>query len=141
MPQKLILAPVAALALWTLLVLLLVPIVRFRAGFAGRIKVDDFKHGESANVPPDVSIPNRNYMNLLEAPLLFYVACVVVLATNTVNSRFLALAWVYVGLRVVHSLVHLTHNNVRHRLVVFASSNVVLAMIWVRIAARAFGAG
>jgi hypothetical protein len=139
MPKNLILQPVAALALWTLVVMVLIPIARFRAGFAGRTTVDDFKFGESPNVPPDVSIPNPNYMNLLEAPLLFYVAAVVLLATNAVTRGFLVLAWLYVGLRIVHSLVHLTRNDVRHRLVVFAISNVVLAMMWVRIALRVLG--
>jgi hypothetical protein len=43
----------------------------------------------------------------------------------------LVLAWVYVGLRALHSLVHLTYNNVMHRLIVFAAGNVVLAALWV----------
>src|ERR1700741_2796335 len=47
---------------------------RFRAVFGGRATRDDFKFGESPAVPGDVSIPNRNFMNLLELPVLFYVA-------------------------------------------------------------------
>ncbi|MEI9932052.1 MAG: hypothetical protein WDM89_16300 [Rhizomicrobium sp.] len=71
MPQEQIFFPMGALALLTFLVLTLIPIRRFRAGFAGRIVPEDFRLGESANVPSDVSIPNRAYMNLLEMPLLF----------------------------------------------------------------------
>src|SRR5687768_3505867 len=108
--------PVIALVALTFGVLLLVPIVRFRAGFGGRVKIKDFRYGESANVPGDVSLPNRNLMNLLELPLLFYVACVVFYATGTVDATALALAWAYVVLRAVHSVVHLTYNNVVHRL-------------------------
>jgi hypothetical protein len=37
-----------------------------------------------------------------------------------------------VGLRAAHSVVHLTYNNVLHRLAVFAAGNVVLLVIWIR---------
>ncbi|HEX4779313.1 MAG TPA: MAPEG family protein [Usitatibacter sp.] len=129
-----ILYPVCALVLLTFLVLMIIPFRRFRAGFAGKVTLKDFRNGESANVPPDVSIPNRNYMNLLESPVLFYVACVVIYAAQLTTPGMVALAWAYVALRVVHSIVHMTYNNVRHRLAVFAASNVVLAILWVRLA-------
>ncbi len=45
MPQDAIFMPMGALALLTFLVLILIPIRRFRAGFAGRIVPDDFKFG------------------------------------------------------------------------------------------------
>jgi hypothetical protein len=126
-----ILYPILALATWTGLVLLLIPIVRFRAGFRREIQADDFKFGESASVPPQVRIPNRNYMNLLEAPMLFYVACMLLFVTSGVTSAAVMLAWVYVALRVVHSVIHLTYNRVQHRLVAFAMSNAVLVALWI----------
>jgi len=43
----------------------------------------------------------------------------------------LRLAWIYVGLRLLHSLIHLTRNIVVYRLLVFALSNVVLVTIWI----------
>ena len=92
--------------------------------------MDDFRFGESPNVPAPVSIPNRAYMNLLEAPVLFYVVCLAYFVTETVNDRVLVLAWSYVGLRIVHSLVLLTYNKVLHRLTLFALSTVVLVMLW-----------
>jgi hypothetical protein len=125
-----ILLPMAALATLTFAVLLLIPFRRFRAGVAGQVIFDDFRYGESERVPPEVSIPNRNMMNLLELPVLFYVACLIYLVTARVDERALALAWAYVGLRVVHSAIHLTYNRVGHRLVAFAVSNVVLVMFW-----------
>lgn len=70
-----IVLPMAVLALWTTCVLLLILIVRARAARAGRVHIKDFRYGESANVPGDVSLPNRDYMNLLELPVLFYGAC------------------------------------------------------------------
>jgi hypothetical protein len=125
--------PLAVLGAWTFVVLLIIPYRRFRAGHEGLVTARDFKYGESENVPPDVRIPNRNLMNLLEMPMLFYVACLTFYVTKRVDAPVVVLAWVYVGLRVVHSSVHLTYNRVRDRLIAYAASNVVLAMIWIRL--------
>jgi hypothetical protein len=137
MDKTSILFPMVALATLTFAVLLLIPLRRFRAGIAGQIKYDDFKYGESARVPPEVSIPNRNMMNLLELPMLFYVACLTYLVIGRANELALALAWIYVALRVAHSAIHVTYNRVRHRLIAFALSNVVLVMFWTNLI-RAF---
>jgi hypothetical protein len=126
-----IFAPMAALIALTFLVLLLIPIRRFRAGFAGEITGEDFRFGESARVPGHVSIPNRNYMNLLELPMLFYTLCLSLYVTHSVTGLEYGLAWAYVVLRVAHSAVHLTMNHVFTRLTIFALSNVVLGVAWV----------
>jgi hypothetical protein len=131
-----ILFPMCALVALTFTVLLCVPIARVRAVSSRRVTVDDFKFGESANVPGDVSLPNRNYMNLLQLPVLFYVLGLSLFVTRYVDDPALILAWLYVGLRCAHSLVHLTYNNVIHRLAVFAMSNLVLLLLWVRFVAR-----
>lgn len=136
MPQTQIFLPVAVLALWTLLVLGLVPIRRFAAASKKKVTAEDFRFGESANVPGDVAIANRAWMNLLEAPLLFYVACLVVFVTGNVDAYAINLAWAYVGLRIVHTIVHVTYNNVFHRLTAFALSNVALVSLWIMVAVR-----
>lgn len=126
------------LATWTGLVLLLVPIVRIRATIRRQVVADDFKLGESAAVPPAVSIPNRNYMNLLEVPVLFYVVCLTLVAIAGVTPVAVMLAWAYVGLRLIHSAIHLTYNNVVHRVSVFAVSNAVLVALWVVAGSQVF---
>ncbi|TGK04556.1 hypothetical protein EHO58_11705 [Leptospira selangorensis] len=125
------LLPIGALALLTFFVLLQIPIRRLYAGIIGKVIADDFKFGESKNVPQWVSIANRNYMNLLEIPLLFYLICLIQYLTGSSDPLNFQLAWVYVGLRTIHSLVHLTYNNVIHRLIIFATSNLILFGIWV----------
>jgi hypothetical protein len=118
------------LAFWTFTVLLLIPFQRFRAAFAGRVSAEDFKFGESGNVPGDVSIPNRAMMNLLELPVLFYIVCLTFYVSNGVDATVIELAWVYVGLRLAQTLIHLTYNNVFHRLTVFGVGNFVLVSLW-----------
>lgn len=135
MQNSSILYPVFALAAWTFLVLLLIPFYRVRAGLRREIRTEDFRYGESATVPGYVSIPNRNYMNLLELPILFYVVCILFFVAGSATALTINVAWIYVGLRVIHSIIHLSYNNVIHRLTAFASSNVVLILLWL-IAAR-----
>jgi hypothetical protein len=126
-----ILKPLLALAGWTGVVLFLVPLARVRAARRREVRVNDFKFGESASVPLQVGIPNRNYMNLLEAPILFYVVGLLLFVTAGSGPATVALAWAYVALRVVHSLIHLSYNHVLHRLVAFVLSNGVLIALWV----------
>jgi len=127
-----ILLPVFALAALTFVVLLQIPIARFRAAARGKVTAHDFRLGESARVPAEVQLPNRNYMNLLELPVLFYVACLAMYVTDHGDAAACAIAWLYVGLRCLHSLIHLTYNRVVHRLLAFAISNVVLGALWLR---------
>jgi len=126
--------PLTVLAFWTMLVLLQVPIRRFKAAFKGQVVPDDFRYGESSRVPPEVSIPHRIFRTRLEVPRRFYVGCVLAFVPQHVDHLLMVLAWVYVALRMAHSLVHLSYNLVMHRLVVFAVSNVVLTAYWLRLA-------
>jgi hypothetical protein len=124
-----ILFPMVALATLTFAILVLIPFRRFRAGLAGQLRIEDCRYGESPRVPPEASLPNRNMMNLLELPVLFYAACLTYLVTNRDDDWALLLAWAYVGLRIAHSAIHLTYNRVQRRLMAIAASNVVLIML------------
>ncbi|MVF12244.1 hypothetical protein FT643_08805 [Ketobacter sp. MCCC 1A13808] len=128
--QGQILLPALALVGLTLIVLLQIPYRRFKAAFEGKITAKDFELGESNRVPEYVSLANRNYMNLLELPIVFYFACTLYYLLEAVDIKVLVLAWVYVILRLLHSLIHLSYNNVIHRLIAFALSNLVLACMW-----------
>lgn len=135
MQPESIFEPVVALALLTLAVLSYTGYKRFSAGFAGRVKAHDFRYGETANVPPDVAVANRNFMNLLEAPVLFYTVCLAAYATRQVGPWMLALTWLYVALRFVHTFIHLSYNKILHRFSSYAASNVVLLALWLGFAA------
>ena len=129
-PER-IFAPMSVLALWTGVVLLLTAVRRIRAVAKGRVPSDAFRAGESPAVPAEVAVFNRNFMNLLEMPLLFYVVCIALYTTRHVGPAAILLAWVYVGLRLAHSVIHVTYNRVLHRLITFTASNVVLLTLWI----------
>jgi hypothetical protein len=131
-------APLFVLAGWTACVLLLIPITRFTAAAQGKVGTQDFKLTESGRVPDWVIRPNRNYMNLLELPVLFYVISLLLIITQQATPAMRALAWIYVGLRIAHSLVHLTFNHVMVRLLVFAASNFLLVALWIAAGLRLF---
>jgi hypothetical protein len=109
----------------------MIPIARVRSVRQREIGPGDFRYGESAKVPGRVSLPNRNYMNLLELPVLFYVVGIVLYVSGGASWAAVVVAWAFVALRVVHSLIHLTYNNVLHRLAAFALATVALAVLWV----------
>ncbi|MFT4193203.1 MAPEG family protein [Ottowia sp.] len=126
--------PMLALMVWTMIVLLLILLARVRAVLAGKVGIQDFSHGESARVPPEANLPNRAFMNLLEVPLLFYVLCLMLVLAQQVDGTAVALAWAYVALRGLHTLIQLSYNRVLHRLLAFALSNAVLIVMLLRLA-------
>ncbi len=75
-----------------------------------------------------------NFRNLFELPVLFYVAVLVALATAQTGWLVLLLAWLFVGLRIVHSLIHCSYNRVMHRFVVFLCGAAVLLVLWIVLA-------
>jgi hypothetical protein len=136
MRAEVIFAPMCVLAFWTGLVLLMTGFRRLRAIAAEQITAQAFRLGESVEVPTHVAVVNRNVMNLLEMPVLFYVVSVALYVTRHIEPGLIVLAWIYVGLRLVHTVIHVTYNRVRHRFIVFASSNFVLLAMWIWFACR-----
>jgi hypothetical protein len=136
MRQEAVFVPVSVLALWTGCMVFMVGFSRIRAVKAGRVRRGAFRLGESADVPDDVTVWNRNLMNLLEMPLLFYVVSIAFYVPHQVTPRVVTLAWIYLALRLAHSVVHVTSNRILVRLTSYAASNVVLLSLWIQFIAR-----
>ena len=76
---------------------------------------------------PDAVVKvSNNIGNLFEAPVLFYALTVVLAQIDAVSMLTLALAWAYVALRVIHSMIHITSNYVPARFGMFMISTIVL---------------
>lgn len=75
-----------------------------------------------------------NFRNLFETPVLFYAALFFAQSTQSNDQIVLALAWLYVALRVVHSFIQCSYNKVMHRFYVFFTSVGVLMAIWIVLA-------
>ena len=72
-----------------------------------------------------------NFRNLFETPVLFYALVACALAVSWVPPWLVIGVWCYFGLRIAHSLIHVTYNRVMHRLAMFALSFVLLVALWV----------
>lgn len=88
----------------------------------------------SGYTPPENVVKlSRNFSNLLEMPLLFYVLGVLSVALNMSSPVMLALAWCFVGLRVVHSIIHVTYNHPKHRFYAFLVSCLTVLSMWIEL--------
>jgi hypothetical protein len=79
-----------------------------------------------AHVEPRIS---ANLSNQFEWPLFFYVACLLLIASA--SSAALALAWVFVIGRFLHSYVQIMTNNIRLRGLVFTINFLATLGLWV----------
>lgn len=131
MSQSLIFYPMATLVVLTYLVALSMLRLRVQAVQQRALSPRYFLLNRGGKVPQALTQVEQNYLNLLELPVLFYALCVALFVTGSVTPLQLGLAWGYVGLRIAHTLIHTTINNLRLRLMAFALSFFVLGTAWV----------
>jgi hypothetical protein len=71
-----------------------------------------------------------NFRNLFELPVLFYLSLVVAAITAQVTALTLALAWIFVATRVVHSAIQCSYNKVMHRFRAYVAGGLALWTLW-----------
>ena len=89
-------------------------------------------------IPAKVSLAAHNLKNLLELPVIFYAICLYLFISDTVDSIYLMAAWWFLAFRIIHSLIHCTHNKVEHRFVAYMLSAVALWAMVLRAAVQIF---
>jgi hypothetical protein len=104
--------------------------LRLTALRRGEIDPRFFRQYRGYDEPEALHVASRHVSNLFEAPVLFYAIVLIAFVTQQVGWLPLVLAWVYVLLRVAHSYVHLTTNNVMIRFRLFALSWLMLILLW-----------
>jgi hypothetical protein len=82
-------------------------------------------------IPDKVNWKSHNYAHLMEQPTIFYPT-VIILAMMGAGATDVLLAWVYVGLRIVHSLWQALVNVVAIRFLLFILSTLALTALAVR---------
>jgi hypothetical protein len=132
MPDNL-LTPVLALVVWTLIIWIWMYATRIPAMNAAKIDPDAAKHPGSLDVLPSrVRAVADNYNHLMEQPTIFYALVFYIYLAGRVDQTAVWLAWAYVILRVIHSLIQCTTNKVTLRFTVFALGTLVLMIMAVR---------
>lgn len=128
-----ILAPVVALVAWSLVVLVWMMAVRLPAMKRKGIDLSRAKGGRpgvlDGVIEDEAQWKAHNYIHLMEQPTLFYAICLALALLGAGGGVNTMLAWAYVVLRVLHSLVQGTVNIIRYRFALFVLSTLVLAAL------------
>jgi hypothetical protein len=137
--QNPILAPVIALVLWSFVMQAWMYATRIPAMKAARIKPDP-RAGKAllSKLPPEVQWKADNYNHLMEQPTLFYAVAITLAVLGAGGGMTAGLAWLYVALRIAHSLVQATANVIMLRFAIFTLSSLVLLVLALRAAALVF---
>ena len=135
-----ILQPVIALVLWSLVMWAWLYATRILAIQAAKMPMEPTMTSAdlAAALPPSVRWKADNYNHLMEQPTLFYATALVLAVAGQGDGLNAALAWGYVGLRVVHSLVQATVNVIMVRFLIFMVASLVLLALAVRAALGVF---
>lgn len=135
--QAQILAPAAVLVVWSLIMLFWMAGVRLPALKKAGIDLGARPGGRGQDlegqVEPRINWPAHNYSHLMEQPTVFYPT-VVILAIIGAGAVDVTLAWVYVALRIAHSVWQSTVNKVPVRFLLFLVSSLALVVLAIRAA-------
>lgn len=135
-----ILGPVVALVAWSLVVMLWMVVTRLPAMKKAGIQLDGLVGGRGANldgvVPDEVQWKSHNYSHLMEQPTIFYAIALALALMDMGGGLNYWLAWGYVGLRILHSLVQATVNVVKYRLALFTLASLCLIGLTTHAALR-----
>ena len=138
MYQPGLIAPVLALVLWTLVIWIWMYATRIPAIQKAKIDPQEAARTRTLALPAEVMWVSDNYNHLMEQPTIFYAAAFAAQIAGQADAVNIGLAWTYVGLRVVHSLIQCTVNIVTLRFAVFTLSTIALAALALRTAAALF---
>ncbi|WP_033073113.1 MAPEG family protein [Sphingopyxis sp. MWB1] len=144
MDNQAILAPVAVLALWSMIMWLWLYATRIPAMKQAKLDVWQATGGTGQNLegvlPASVQWKAHNYNHLMEQPTVFYAVALALAIGGMGGGISAQLAWAYVALRIVHSLIQVTVNRVLWRFSVFALASLVLLALCLRtVGAFVFG--
>ena len=127
MDQLALLIPVLVLIIWTFIIFLIMAFgrVSFMNNPQDAAESKDYKD----NLPAWVNRTADNYNHLFEQPVAFYAVTLSIALINNFDILVVQLAWAYVLIRVIHSLIQLTINIVLVRFFLFASGWLIIAFM------------
>lgn len=106
---------------------------RFAAARNKEFHYQAFRTMDLTGANERVITASRNFDNQFQMPMLFFFAVLLILQQQQADMIFVLMAGLFVALRALHALVHVTSNQVRARFNLFLASCVVLWVIWLRL--------
>lgn len=136
-----VLMPVIALVVWTLVMQIWMLATRIGAMNAAGLdpQVGARAVNLGAQMPDAAQFKADNYNHLLEQPTIFYAMALVLAVAGLGAGLNLWMAWIYVGSRVLHSLVQATINKVMIRFMLYMVGSIALAVMAVNGALKLMG--
>jgi hypothetical protein len=133
MNSEAMVAPVIALVAWSMIMWFWMYATRIPAIRSAKIKLDPHmpRGTQMASLPSKVRWKGDNYNHLMEQPTIFYALALSLAMLGEGNDFNLFFAWIYVVLRVVHSLFQALVNKIEIRFLLFALSNIPLLVLTV----------
>ncbi len=123
-----ILLPVFGHLVWIFILFVMVSVKRMQATKAGSLSIDELAH--NGREPEQSRRWARNLDNQFQVPMLFYALVALLFATEAVTAAQIALAWVFLLGRIVHTFVQISGDNVTLRGRVFTINFAALALMW-----------
>lgn len=134
--QAQMLAPAAVLVAWSLVMLVWMAGTRLPAmskalgGGLGKAKPGGRGQDLEGVLDDRINWKAHNYAHLMEQPTLFYAVSLIIALLGASAGDMLA-AWIYVVIRIIHSIWQATVNVVAVRFLLFAMSTLALAFLTV----------
>lgn len=125
--------PVLTLVAWTFVMWIWMYATRIPAMRKANVDVNELSRtGGALVLPPEVARVADNYNHLHEQPTVFYALALAVHIAGLADPVSIGLAWAYVVLRIIHSLIQATANVIMWRFTVFSIASVVLVILLLR---------
>lgn len=122
-------APVFVQVALTFVLLFWAGNVRVAAIRSGAAKTRDVALGQP-NWPERATQITNAYENQLELPVLFYVVVLAAFFSAHMTPTLVVLSWLFVASRLLHTLVHVTTNEMRRRFFLFLTGAAILLLMW-----------
>jgi len=113
---------------------------RTRAVRSGQVKIKDVAL-DNSRWPEDVRKLSNNYDNQFQLPVFFFAILPLLIFLVKVDWLQVTLAWVFVGSRILHSLIHTGDNVVLRRFQAFLVGFVAVSTMWGWFALRLYVIG
>ena len=140
--MKPLLQPATILILWSMVMWAWLYLTRIPAMRAAGIDLVGRRGGTGKDldgaVPDKVQWKAHNYNHLMEQPTLFYAVVLVLALLGSTDETTVMMAWIYVALRILHSLVQALWNRTMVRWAIFMLASFVLLLLAIRAVALAY---
>ena len=128
-----IVAPMCAYTAWMFVLWWLLGGVRGWAWLRDTMPAEYFRVGQGQRPPDKVVDVHHHFSNQFEIPMLFYFGCLTAIVTDSVDEPAVTLAWSFVALRMIHTVIVVVRNDPRARVFPYALSTFAVWGIWANL--------